>query len=109
MQPYIKSKCDAIVISGQPLSSKDIIQYTLNNLLSMYHAFKIVIQTNLQLISLDDIYALLCSEELNIATKISKDNSTLQASDHQFTLIVYGWGVVDPIHVVHHVAEIILN
>lgn len=63
----IKSKCDAIAISGSPLSAEDIILYTLNGLSSTYQAFKTTIRTNLQPIDLDDFYALLCSEEINLA------------------------------------------
>ncbi|KAI0520293.1 hypothetical protein KFK09_007765 [Dendrobium nobile] len=68
----IKGKVDAIGASGSPLSSDDIIMYTLNGLPSAYQGFKIAIRTNLNPISLDDFYALLCSEELNIAAESAR-------------------------------------
>lgn len=71
----IKAKYDAIAIFEQPLSTEDIIHYTLNGLPHAYQPFKIVIQTNLHSINLDNFYALLCSEELHIVVEISKENS----------------------------------
>lgn len=55
---YIKSKVDLIKI-------EDIIYYPLNNLPSSYQSFKVSTQTNLQPISLNDLYSLLCSTEKN--------------------------------------------
>ncbi|KAI0497283.1 hypothetical protein KFK09_020506 [Dendrobium nobile] len=65
----IKSKLDVIGSSGSPLSTDDIIMYTLNGFPSTYQAFKTAIRTNLNPLSLDDFYALLCCEELNLAAE----------------------------------------
>lgn len=59
----IKSKVDLIVIFGSPIDAKDIIFYKLNGLPPSYQSFKTTIKTNLQPISLDDLYSFLCSEE----------------------------------------------
>lgn len=72
----IKAKWDTMAISGSPLSLEDIILYTLNGLPTTYQAFKTAIHTNLQPINLDDFYALLCREELNIATNLSREIHT---------------------------------
>ncbi|KAL0912667.1 hypothetical protein M5K25_018656 [Dendrobium thyrsiflorum] len=61
----IKSKIDAIAAAGSSIDAEDIILYTLNGLPSTYQSFKIVIRTYLQPITLDDFYALLCSEQAN--------------------------------------------
>ncbi|KAI0525179.1 hypothetical protein KFK09_004571 [Dendrobium nobile] len=71
----IKSKIDAIGSSSSPLPSEDIILHTLNGLPSAYQAFKTVIRINLNPISLDDFYSLLCSEELNLAVEAVRDIS----------------------------------
>lgn len=54
----IISKCDAIVVTGSPLTPEDIILYILNGLPLIYQAFKTAIRTNLQPLSLDDFYPL---------------------------------------------------
>lgn len=88
----IKSKCDAIITSGEIVNVEDIILYTLNGLPSSYHAFKIVIRTNLQPISLDDFYSLICSEELNLATKNLRACSLQPKIDQNFALSTCGRG-----------------
>lgn len=50
----IKSRVDLLAAAGCPTESKDIIYYTLNGLPPSYQAFKVVILTNLQPVSLDD-------------------------------------------------------
>lgn len=72
MQQYlseIKNLVDNIVAAVSIIDSEDIILYTLNGLPSSYQSFKTVIRTTLMPISLDDFYSLLCSEEINLATK----------------------------------------
>lgn len=59
----IKSRVDLLVTAGCPTEIEDIIYYTLNDLPPSYQAFKVAIHTNLQPVSLDDFYSLLCSEE----------------------------------------------
>ncbi|PKU79631.1 Retrovirus-related Pol polyprotein from transposon TNT 1-94 [Dendrobium catenatum] len=63
----VKSIVDAITATGSPLDPEEVIFYTLNGLPVQYQYFKTAIRTNLQPLSLDDLYTLLCSEELNIA------------------------------------------
>lgn len=81
----IKSKCDVIGVYSATLSAKDVILYTLNGLPSNYHAFQTTIKTNHQPINLNDFYSLLCSEELNIATRILKECSIQTTIEQQFT------------------------
>lgn len=60
-----KSIVNLITASGKPLDTKDIILYALNSLPLSYQAFKTAIYTSLHPINLDDLYSLLCSEEIN--------------------------------------------
>ncbi|XP_020691538.1 uncharacterized protein LOC110106116 [Dendrobium catenatum] len=76
----IKSKVDVIGSAGAPLSSDDIIMYTLNGLPPAYQGFKTAIQTNLNPISLDDFYSLLCCEELNLVADSLRDLSVSSPS-----------------------------
>ncbi|PKU86910.1 Retrovirus-related Pol polyprotein from transposon TNT 1-94 [Dendrobium catenatum] len=62
----IKNIVDNIAAAGSKVDTEDIILYILNGLPSSYQAFKTLIRTNLQPISLDDLYSLLISEEINI-------------------------------------------
>lgn len=55
-----------------------MIIYILNGLPPSYQAFKTAIKTNLQLLSLDDFYLLLCSEEIIQASDASKQECTIQ-------------------------------
>ncbi|KAI0503861.1 hypothetical protein KFK09_014804 [Dendrobium nobile] len=69
MQQYltqIKNLVDNIAVAGSTLGTEDIILYILNGLLSSYNSFKTAIRTLLNPISLDILYSLLCSEEINI-------------------------------------------
>lgn len=65
----IKIKINLIAASSSPISVEDTIFYTLNGLPSSYQSFKTIIRTSLQLITLDDFYSLLCSEETSQATE----------------------------------------
>lgn len=69
----IKAICNAITTIGFALGSKDIILYTLNGLSSSYQAFKTSIKTNLQPMSLDDFYVLLCNKEINISNDAAEE------------------------------------
>ncbi|PKU84686.1 Retrovirus-related Pol polyprotein from transposon TNT 1-94 [Dendrobium catenatum] len=82
----IKGKCDAIASSGTPLDPEDIIMYTLNGLPPAHQPFKTAIRTQLQQIHLDDFYALLCSEELNIAAENDQETQLLPLADPQLAL-----------------------
>ncbi|KAL0920382.1 hypothetical protein M5K25_009513 [Dendrobium thyrsiflorum] len=70
-----------------PLDAEDVNLYTLNGLPPSYNAFKIVIHTNLQPLSLDNLYSLLCSEEVNIVTDALRDIHLSDSSSHQVALI----------------------
>lgn len=52
----------------------------------VYQAFKTAIRTNLQPLSLDDFYTLLCSEELNLAHEVTRDLQSLQLSGNVVAL-----------------------
>ncbi|XP_020679649.1 protein argonaute 1A-like [Dendrobium catenatum] len=51
-----------------------IVLYILNGLPAAYNAFTTAIRASLHPISLDDLYSLLCSEEINIQHRLLKDN-----------------------------------
>lgn len=84
--------CDSIAASKVPLSVEDIILYTLNGLSSTHQAFKTTMQINLQPIGLDDFYALLCSEELNLDTENLKENNSKLQTEQQLALTILGRG-----------------
>ncbi|PKU65266.1 Retrovirus-related Pol polyprotein from transposon TNT 1-94 [Dendrobium catenatum] len=63
----IKQRVDAIASAGAPIETEDVIFYTLNGLPQSYNAFKTAIRTRAEPIGLDELYALLCSEEVNIS------------------------------------------
>ncbi|PKU77505.1 5'-3' exoribonuclease 2 [Dendrobium catenatum] len=76
MQQYltqIKNLVDNIAAAGSTLDTEDIILYTLNGLPALYNPFKTAIRTSQHPISLDVLYSLLVSEEINIQQKTSKD------------------------------------
>ncbi|KAL0908500.1 hypothetical protein M5K25_022997 [Dendrobium thyrsiflorum] len=81
----IKQKVDAISVAESSIDAKDIILYTLASLPSTYQSFKTTIRTKMHPISLDDFCALLCSEELNLASEIAQENSPT-VIDMSFTL-----------------------
>ncbi|KAI0522929.1 hypothetical protein KFK09_005318 [Dendrobium nobile] len=67
MQQYLHQiKKDNIAAAGSTVDTEDIILYILNGLPSTYNPFKTAIRTSLQPISFDDLYSLLCSEEINL-------------------------------------------
>ncbi|KAI0493655.1 hypothetical protein KFK09_023776 [Dendrobium nobile] len=68
----IKSLVDQIAAVGSVIDTEDIILYILNGLPGSYQAFKTSIRTMLTPISLDNLYPLLLSEEVNIATDAAK-------------------------------------
>ncbi|KAI0507561.1 hypothetical protein KFK09_013687 [Dendrobium nobile] len=85
----IKSLVDAIVATGSPLDPEEVIFYTLHGLPSQYQAFKIAIRKNLQPLSLDDLYMLLSSKELNLAQEAIADLQNLQLTDPSTVLATY--------------------
>lgn len=71
----IKSLVDNIASVEAKIDNEDIIFYTLNDLLSQYQSFKTAIRTQLNSISLEDLYPLLVIEEIKIASDLAmKDN-----------------------------------
>ncbi|KAI0511944.1 hypothetical protein KFK09_012578 [Dendrobium nobile] len=85
----IKSIVDAIAATGSPLDPEEVIFYTLNGLAPQYQALKMAIRTNLQPISLDDLYTLLCSEELNLAQETTTALQNLSIADPATALAAY--------------------
>ncbi|KAI0516629.1 hypothetical protein KFK09_009306 [Dendrobium nobile] len=76
----IKALVDNITASGGHIDVEDIILHTLNGLPSIYNPFKSTIRTFQQSISLDTLYSLLCSEEINLQNELQRE--TLPPSDH---------------------------
>ncbi|PKU86312.1 Retrovirus-related Pol polyprotein from transposon TNT 1-94 [Dendrobium catenatum] len=79
MQQYftqIKNLVDNIVAAGSKIDNEDIILYTLNGLPTIYNPFKAAIRTSLTPISLENLYSLLCSEEINLQQDHSKELSS---------------------------------
>ncbi|PKU75882.1 Retrovirus-related Pol polyprotein from transposon TNT 1-94 [Dendrobium catenatum] len=76
----VKNKVDSLAAAGAPLAVEDVIHYTLDGLPPAYQAFKTSIRTNLQPLSLDDLYTLLCSEEINLAHETTRELHSLQIS-----------------------------
>lgn len=70
----IKGKVDLIAASWLLIPAEDVTYYTLNGLPASYNDFKTSIRTNLQPISLDDLYSLLCSEEVLLSHENSKQD-----------------------------------
>lgn len=68
---------DNIVAVGASIDVEDIILYTLNEIPSQYNAFKTAIRTKLTPVSLADLYSLLISEKINLATKCAKENRSI--------------------------------
>ncbi|KAI0501116.1 hypothetical protein KFK09_016059 [Dendrobium nobile] len=83
----IKSKIDTILAADSTIDPEDVILYTLNGLPKTYQAFKIAIRTNLQPINLDDLYTLLCSEEVNLAQETSKELQSLHLIENSLALV----------------------
>ncbi|XP_020697788.1 uncharacterized protein LOC110110577 [Dendrobium catenatum] len=63
----IKTLVDQISASDSSVDNEDVILYILNGLPQSYQSFKTAIRTMLNPISLDQLYPLLLSEEINIA------------------------------------------
>ncbi|PKU84511.1 hypothetical protein MA16_Dca003024 [Dendrobium catenatum] len=70
----IKTLVDQIAAAGSAVDTEDIILYTLNELPPPYQSFKTAIRTMLTPINLDQLYPLLLSEEVNLATEAARSN-----------------------------------
>ncbi|KAI0493214.1 hypothetical protein KFK09_027490 [Dendrobium nobile] len=68
----IKTLVDNITAVGSYINPEDIMLYTLNGFPPQYQAFKASIQTKHTPISLEDLYSLLISEEINILAESAK-------------------------------------
>ncbi|PKU59974.1 Retrovirus-related Pol polyprotein from transposon TNT 1-94 [Dendrobium catenatum] len=82
----IKSLVDQIASVGSTIDTEDIILYILNELPPTYKSFKIAIRTMLTPISLDQLYPLLLSEEVNLAAEAIR---SALATDPNMTLFSY--------------------
>ncbi|XP_020705617.1 uncharacterized protein LOC110116412 [Dendrobium catenatum] len=69
----IKALVDQIAAAGSVVDTEDIILYILNGLPPSYQAFKTAIRTMITPISLDDLYPLLLSEEVNISADAARN------------------------------------
>ncbi|PKU84173.1 Retrovirus-related Pol polyprotein from transposon TNT 1-94 [Dendrobium catenatum] len=72
----VKSIVDKIAAAGSNVDTEDIILYILNGLPATYQAFKTSIRTMLTPLTLDQLYPLLISEEINIAADTARITST---------------------------------
>ncbi|KAL0908405.1 hypothetical protein M5K25_022899 [Dendrobium thyrsiflorum] len=81
----IKTPVDKIATTRATIDQEDIILYTMNDLPPSYQAFKMAIRTMLHPISLDDMYSLLLSEEINIQTEASRHHISI----HKYHSLLY--------------------
>ncbi|KAI0510267.1 hypothetical protein KFK09_010868 [Dendrobium nobile] len=68
----IKALVDQISAAGSLVDTEDVILYILNGLPPSYQSFKTSIRTMLTPISLDNLYSLMLSEEVNISMDASR-------------------------------------
>ncbi|PKU87215.1 Retrovirus-related Pol polyprotein from transposon TNT 1-94 [Dendrobium catenatum] len=71
----IKILVDQITAAGASIDNEDIIMYILNGLSPQYQAFKTAFRTMLTPITLDQLYPLLLSEEINLASDAARNSS----------------------------------
>ncbi|PKU67431.1 Retrovirus-related Pol polyprotein from transposon TNT 1-94 [Dendrobium catenatum] len=69
----VKTIVDNIAAAGSRIESEDIIMYILNGLPAPYNPFKSSIRTSQLPISLETLYSLLCSEEINLQNELRRD------------------------------------
>ncbi|KAI0523113.1 hypothetical protein KFK09_005503 [Dendrobium nobile] len=72
----IKILVDDIAAAGSKLDTEDVIPYILNGLPTEYNPFKTAIRTSLSPISLDTLYSLMCSEEINLQHERLQEGKT---------------------------------
>ncbi|KAI0500239.1 hypothetical protein KFK09_018448 [Dendrobium nobile] len=82
----IKAKVDALAAAGATIPIEEVIHYTLDGLPQTYQAFKTAIRTNRQPLDLDELYTLLCSEELNLAHEATRELQSLQLAGNTTAL-----------------------
>lgn len=86
MQQYlnqVRIKVDALAAAGSKVDVEDIILHVLNGLPSNYDTFATAIRTRASTVNLDELYALLCSEEIIIQNKEKQQPLT----DSSFALL----------------------
>lgn len=81
----IKSIVDQIAAAGLSIDAEDVIHYFLNGLPQPYQSFKSSIRTSLLPLSLDQIYPLLLSEEINLASDAARFSSATDPNVALFT------------------------
>ncbi|PKU86287.1 Retrovirus-related Pol polyprotein from transposon TNT 1-94 [Dendrobium catenatum] len=80
MQQYlnhVKVIVDNIAAAGSNVDTEDVILHILNGLPASYNPFKAAIRTSPLPMTLDNLYSLLCSEEIIVNQEISKETSTV--------------------------------
>ncbi|PKU82870.1 Retrovirus-related Pol polyprotein from transposon TNT 1-94 [Dendrobium catenatum] len=88
MQQYlsqIKTIVDSIAASGSKVDPEDIIIHILNGLPSSYNPFKAAIRTYPIQLDLDNLYSMLCSEEINVMQEHAKDSTSDAGSTALYT------------------------
>ncbi|PKU73369.1 Retrovirus-related Pol polyprotein from transposon TNT 1-94 [Dendrobium catenatum] len=83
MQQYlsqVKNIVDNIAAAGSKIDPEDIVLYILKGLPSTYNSFKTTVRTSPLPADLDNLYSLLCSEEIHVNQEIQKDQSTSSAT-----------------------------
>ncbi|KAI0494727.1 hypothetical protein KFK09_024870 [Dendrobium nobile] len=68
----IKSLVDQIAAAGSKIDPEDVIHHILNGLPPAYQSFKTTIRTMTQSLNLDQLYSLLISEEIHIASDAAR-------------------------------------
>ncbi|KAI0503664.1 hypothetical protein KFK09_014599 [Dendrobium nobile] len=81
----IKALVDQIASAGSSLDAEDVIHYILNGLPQPYQSFKSAIRTTPLPLTLDQIYPLLLSEEINLASDAAKFLATSDPNVALFT------------------------
>ncbi|XP_020685525.1 uncharacterized protein LOC110101803, partial [Dendrobium catenatum] len=81
----IKELVDQIASAGSSLDAEDVIHYILNGLPQPYQSFKSAIRTSLLPLTLDQIYPLLMSEEINLPSDAAKFSAPSDPSVALFT------------------------
>ncbi|PKU87036.1 Retrovirus-related Pol polyprotein from transposon TNT 1-94 [Dendrobium catenatum] len=81
----IKNIVDQIASAGSVIDGEDVIHYILNGLPQPYQSFKSAIRTYPLPLSLDQIYPLLLSEEINLASDAAKFPATVDPNVALFT------------------------
>ncbi|PKU79947.1 Retrovirus-related Pol polyprotein from transposon TNT 1-94 [Dendrobium catenatum] len=85
----VKTLVDNINVAGGSVDSEDVLHYILNGLPSTYQSFKTYIRSSLHPISLDNLYSLLRSEEVQQTTDAVKELSLAAAPSTDPTIALF--------------------